>query len=106
MRRPFGISVRSDALGWRKLVAAAAVFYLALFQIAVVAHASSPEALSPDHGVCVLCAAAHRANDAVAPELVVVEVAFEPFEAPAETAPSLILHRRTADPPVRGPPAC
>ncbi|MEQ8935208.1 MAG: hypothetical protein RIE56_05400 [Amphiplicatus sp.] len=103
-RRSFGLRARLEALGWRKLAAAAAVVYLVLFQVFAVAHASSPEALSPDHGVCVLCAAAHRADDAVAPELVIVEAAFEPFDAPTGTAPAIVVRRQGADPPARGPP--
>lgn len=106
LRRSFGLRARLDGLGWRKLAAGAAVLYLVLFQVFAAAHASSPEALSPDHGVCVLCAASHRADDAVAPELVVVEAAFEPFEAPIGTAPAVIVRRQGADPPARAPPIC
>lgn len=105
LRRSFGRRARLDGLGWRKLAAGAAVLYLVLFQVFAAAHASAPDALSPDHGVCVLCAAAHRADDAVTPELAVVEAAFEPLDPAAWTAPALIVRRGGADPPARAPPS-
>lgn len=103
MRRPFGQTVRIGVSGWRTLAAFAAILCLALSQAVAAGHASAPEAVSGEHE-CVLCVAGQRGDAAPPPPVVSLKVAFEPFTPPADTGPSYIARRQTADPPARAPP--
>lgn len=60
--------------------------------------------MAPDHGACVLCVAADRANDAIAPTVDLVGIVFVPFEGPPEQRPIIVPRRASADPPARAPP--